>query len=87
MTESNKTAVEWNEYTHGMRLHFPNGYSLSIIPGYNGDTLELALMIGDEFADLEDPIAYCTAAMLGEAINQVRDLAPRPELNKENETV
>jgi len=63
MTEPNKTAVEWNEYTHGMRLHFPNGYSLSIIPGYNGDTLELALMIGSTKSAISLPAPNSTWRM------------------------
>ena len=96
MTEPNKNVV-WYDYTHGFCMYFPNGYGLSIIPGYNGDTVEVALMAGEEFVnelpgirdiDFRDlPVKYCTPSFLGDYISKVRDLPPRTEPIKENETV
>ncbi|MBU6174789.1 MAG: hypothetical protein KGQ60_13350 [Planctomycetes bacterium] len=86
MTNPNDN-VQWYDITHGVRLHFPNGYSLSIIPGYNGDTLEVAVMAGEEFVnelpgipdiDPRDlPVKYCTPSFLGDYISKVRDLPAR----------
>jgi len=89
MTEATKTVV-WYEYTHGFRMYFPNGYGLSIIPGYNGDTMEVMVVDGDGAAIPDDDgneVEFVTPAMLGNYINQIRDLPPRTQPNKENETV
>lgn len=95
-TKPNET-VEWYPITYGLRLTFPNGYSLSIIPGYDGATLEVALMGEEDFVnelpgigdfDPRDlPVKHCNPSFLGDYINKVRDLPPRTEPNKENETV
>jgi len=93
MTEPNKNVV-WYDYTHGFRMYFPNGYGLSIIPGYNGDTMEVMIVDGDGAAitningyEMEDEVDFVTPAMLGNLINQIRDYPPRTEPIKENETV
>jgi hypothetical protein len=62
----------------GLRLTFPNGYSLSIIPHfYNKDMLETAVLVGDEFSDPENQVSYCFPSELGDLINKVRDLPAR----------
>lgn len=86
MTNPNDN-VQWYDYAHGMRLCFLNGYSLSIIPGYNGDTVEVALMAGEEFVnelpgipDIDPrnlPVTHLTPTFLGDYINKVRDLPER----------
>lgn len=83
MTNPNDN-VQWSDITYGLRLTFPNGYSLSIIPGYNGDVLEVAVMAGEEFVnelpgiDPNDlPVTYCTPSFLGDYISRVRDLPAR----------
>jgi len=70
--------VQWYDYTHGFRMYFPNGYGLSIIPGYNGDTMEVMIVNGDGAAlDVENQVEYCTPGFLGDYINRVRDLPAR----------
>jgi hypothetical protein len=86
MTNPNDN-VQWSDITHGLLLCFPNGYSLSIIPGYNGDTVEVALMVERQFVnelpgipdiDPRDlPVRYCTPSSLGDYISKVRDLPAR----------
>jgi len=79
MTNPNDN-VQWYDYTHGFRMYFPNGYGLSIIPGYNGDTMEVMVVNGDGAAIPDkdgDEVEFVTPAMLGNYINQIRDLPPR----------
>ena len=77
MTNPNDN-VQWYDYTHGFRMYFPNGYGLSIIPGYNGDTMEVMIVNGEGAAlDVENQVEYCTPSFLGDYINQIRDLPPR----------
>jgi hypothetical protein len=76
MTNPNDN-VQWYDITYGLRLFFPNGYSLSIIPGPNGDTMEVAVMVGEAFADYDNAISYCAPKELGDFINTVRDRPAR----------
>ena len=79
MTNPNDN-VQWYDYTHGFRMYFPNGYGLSIIPGYNGDTMEVMVVDGGGAAIPDndgDTVEFVTPAMLGNFINQVRDYPPR----------
>ena len=79
MTNPNDN-VQWYDYTNGFRMYFPNGYGLSIIPGYNGDTMEVMVVNGEGAAIPDndgDTVEFVTPAMLGNYINQIRDLPPR----------
>jgi hypothetical protein len=77
MTNPNDN-VQWYDYTHGFRMYFPNGYGLSIIPGHNGDTMEVMVVNGDGAAlDVENQVEYCTPSFLGDYISKVRDLPAR----------
>ena len=79
MTNPNDN-VQWYDHAHGFQMFFPNGYGLAIIPGYNGDTMEVTVVDGEGAAIPDnngDTMEFVTPAMLGNYINRVRDLPPR----------